>query len=147
MVFMTVAGCGSDDDQAAADGPTVPPAAANSPAARTPSSTISEPNSTQSASSGKRVTYADLPTPSPADQAAYLADLNTIDRAIIAGRPSQTFVLSNSMGTCLELANHQEPRRILTETIFALDNEQAQLTEEEGARIVEAIRRDLCPMY
>ncbi|NUS11288.1 MAG: hypothetical protein HOY69_07760 [Streptomyces sp.] len=147
MVFMTVAGCGSDDDQTAADGPTVPSAAANSPAARTPGSTISEPNSTQSASSGKRVTYADLPTPSPADQAAYIADLNTIDRAIIAGRPSQTFVLSNSMGTCLELANHQEPRRILTETIFALDNEQAQLTEEEGARIVEAIRRDLCPMY
>lgn len=129
VVFLVVAGCGGDDDQGAGKGPTP------------------KPGGTRSASSGKRVTYADLPTPSAAEQAAYMADLDKIAPAIVAGGPSWTFVLSNSMGTCLELANHQDPQRILTETVIALDNEQAQLTRDEGARVVEAIHRDLCPVY
>ncbi|MFG1810875.1 hypothetical protein [Streptomyces sp. NPDC049040] len=147
MVSMTAVGCGSGDGRAGAEDRTAPPVAVSASAARNPGSTAPVPGDTPSAAAGKRVTYADLPTPSPAQQAAYLADLNAIDRAIVAGRPTQASLMSNSMGTCLELANHREPGRILTETIFALDNEQAQLTREEGTRIVEAIRRDLCPMY
>ncbi|MEV6533634.1 hypothetical protein AB0M86_29250 [Streptomyces sp. NPDC051639] len=87
---------------------------------------------------------AGVPAPSPEAVAAFLADLNAIDPAIVAGRPTMWSLLSNSLGRCRALAKNRDPQKFLVETMLSFGNEQIQLTREQGTRVIDAIRRNLC---
>ncbi|MGR6999079.1 hypothetical protein ACU686_14550 [Yinghuangia aomiensis] len=87
---------------------------------------------------------AGVPAPSSAAVAAYVAELDAIDPAIVAGRPTAMSLMVNGLGTCRALAGNRDPQHLVVETMLSFGNEQIELTREQGTRVVDAIRRTLC---
>ncbi|MCF2530318.1 hypothetical protein [Yinghuangia soli] len=89
---------------------------------------------------------AGVPAPSLAAVEAYFADLDAIDPGILGGRrPSRVSLLSNSLTVCKALANQRDPQQLLTMAILSVGtNDDVMLSRDQGVRLVEAIRRNLC---
>ncbi|MGR6998743.1 hypothetical protein ACU686_12510 [Yinghuangia aomiensis] len=74
----------------------------------------------------------------------YISDLDAIDPAIVAGRPSAMSLWMNSLSACSALAHNPDPQQLQVSTMQSFGNEQIQLTREQGTQVINAIRRDLC---
>ncbi|MDI2125473.1 hypothetical protein [Yinghuangia seranimata] len=156
---LVTAGCGGGDDAGAM--PTTAASSAPTPglqtesAAGTPTSApAGTPSRTASAAPpaidtgsmhlAEAAQAAGVQAPSSAAVAAYFADLNAIDPAIIGGRPTMMSLMFNSLGTCRALASHRDPQNLLVQTLMSFSNDQIQLTRDQATRVIDAIRRNLC---
>lgn len=149
---LTVAGCGGGESA-----PVAPAAAANAVPSEGPPDAPAGPVSagadhappgvspqldTRTVANAAKV--VGVPAPSSDAVAAYVAELDAIDPAIVAGRPTAMSLMVNGLGTCRALAANRDPQHLLVETMLSFGNEQIELTREQGTRVVDAIRRTLC---
>ncbi|MFD5827510.1 hypothetical protein [Lentzea sp. NPDC060358] len=88
------------------------------------------------------------PKPDAATQAAYVADLDAIDREIVNGNADRA--VSRGRDQCMSVAKTPGDQAKLVELTaqrFTSPNHPAGFGPEVSARVLAAVRKHLCPGY
>ncbi|WP_327256740.1 hypothetical protein [Streptomyces sp. NBC_01244] len=138
--LLALTGCGSDSD-APAPGKTSTPA---------PASTVPSPGQSGRPSADPSAARPDSglpPSPAPAQRAAYLAALNTIDPEIVNGKDDKA--VSRGLDQCQSMKGEKDPAKRVAgaNQRFIGPNHPDGFGPVKSALIVAAVQANLCPTY
>ncbi|MFE9561747.1 hypothetical protein ACFYM0_11620 [Streptomyces sp. NPDC006487] len=136
--LLALTGCGSDSD-APAPGKTSAPA-----------STVPSPAQSGRPSADPSAVRPDSglpPSPAPAQRAAYLAALNTIDPEIVNGKDDKA--VSRGLDQCQSMKGEKDPAKRVAgaNQRFIGPHHPAGFGPVKSALIVAAVQANLCPTY
>ncbi|MGW1776126.1 hypothetical protein [Streptomyces sp. NPDC002104] len=138
--LLALSGCGGDSDAPAPDRPsasTVPSAVPSADPSGRPSADPSAP----------RPDSGLPPSPAPAQRAAYLAALNTIDPEIVNGKDDKA--VSRGLDQCQSMKGEKDPAKRVAgaNQRFIGPDHPNGFGPVKSALIVAAVQTNLCPAY